>query len=77
MDITNLKENAGKLKEDLLKNIINVNDINAFLDNILDDENIKTPSEIQSEPKAPSTNNRSLTPTDIVTLFKSFLKNEM
>lgn len=76
MDITNLKENASKLKDDLSKNIIDINDINAFLDNILNDEDSKVPSEIPSEPKVPPTNNRSLTPTDIVTLFKSFLKTK-
>ena len=76
MDITNLKENAGKLKDDLSKNIINVNDINAFLDNILNDENNKTLSEIASESKIMSTNNKSLTQNDIITLFKSFLKTK-
>lgn len=76
MNIENIKENASKLKGDLSKNIINVNDINTFLDSILNDENIKTPSAIPSEPEALSTNNRSLTPTDIVTLFKSFLKTK-
>lgn len=76
MNIENIKENASKLKGDLSKNIINVNDINTFLDSILKDENIKTPSAIPSEPEALSTNNRSLTPTDIVTLFKSFLKTK-
>lgn len=76
MDITNLKENAGKLKDDLSKNIINVNDINAFLDNILNDENNKTSSEIASESKVMSTNNKSLTQNDIITLFKSFLKTK-
>lgn len=70
MDITNLKENASKLKGDLSKNIINVNDINAFLDNILNDENIKTPSEI------PPSNDNVLTENDIITLFKSFLKTK-
>lgn len=76
MNIENIKENASKLKDDLSKNIIDINDINAFLDNILNDENNKTSSEIASEPKVPPTNNRSLTPTDIVTLFKSFLKTK-
>ena len=76
MNIENLKENANKLKGNLSKNIINVNDINTFLDSILNDEDSKVPSEAPSEPKAPPTNNRSLTPTDIVTLFKSFLKTK-
>lgn len=76
MNIENLKENANKLKGNLSKNIINVNDINTFLDSILNDEDNKVPSEAPSEPKAPPTNNRSLTPTDIVTLFKSFLKTK-
>lgn len=76
MNIENIKENASKLKGDLSKNIINVNDINAFLDNILNDENIKTPSEITSESEVPSANEKSLTPNDIITLFKSFLKTK-
>lgn len=76
MNIENIKENASKLKDDLSKNIIDINDINTFLDSILNDEDSKVPSETQSEPKAPPTNNRSLTPTDIVTLFKSFLKTK-
>ena len=42
MNITNLKESASKLKDDLSKNIINVNDINMFLDSILNDEHTKT-----------------------------------
>lgn len=70
MDITNLKENASKLKDDLSKNIINVNDINIFLDSILNDEHTKTSSEIQ-----PS-NDKPLTENDIITLFKSFLKTK-
>lgn len=70
MDITNLKESASKLKDDLSKNIINVNDINIFLDNILNDEHTKTSSEIQ-----PS-NDKVLTENDIITLFKSFLKTK-
>lgn len=70
MNITNLKESASKLKDDLSKNIINVNDINVFLDSILNDENVKTSSEIQ-----PSTD-RPLTENDIITLFKSFLKTK-
>ena len=70
MDITNLKENASKLKDDLSKNIINVNDINVFLDSILNDEHTKTSSEIQ-----PS-NDKPLTENDIITLFKSFLKTK-
>ena len=69
MNIENIKENASKLKGDLSKNIINVNDINTFLDSILNDEDSKVPSEAPSEPEAPPTNNRSLTPTDIVTPF--------
>lgn len=44
MNIENLKENASKLKDDLSKNIININDINIFLDNILNDEDVKTAS---------------------------------
>lgn len=68
MNITNLKENASKLKDDLSKNIINVNDINIFLDSILNDEHTKTSSDI-----LPSTD-RPLTENDIITLFKSFLK---
>lgn len=70
MNITNLKENASKLKDDLSKNIINVNDINVFLDSILNDEHTKTSSEIQ-----PS-NDKPLTENDIITLFKSFLKTK-
>lgn len=70
MNITNLKENASKLKDDLSKNIINVNDINVFLDSILNDENAKTSSEIQ-----PS-NDKPLTENDIIALFKSFLKTK-
>lgn len=46
MDITNLKESASKLKDDLSKNIINVNDINIFLDSILNDEHTKTSPDI-------------------------------
>lgn len=76
MNIENIKENASKLKDDLSKNIIDINNINTFLDSILNDEDNKVPSETPSEPKAPPTNNRSLTPTDIVTLFKSFLKTK-
>ena len=67
MDITNLKESASKLKDDLSKNIINVNDINVFLDSILNDENAKTSPDI-----LPSTD-RPLTENDIIALFKSFL----
>lgn len=70
MDITNLKENASKLKDDLSKNIININDINVFLDSILNDENTKTSSEIPPSTDGP------LTESDIITLFKSFLKTK-
>lgn len=70
MDSTNLKENASKLKDDLSKNIINVNDINVFLDSILNDENAKTSPDI-----LPSTD-RPLTENDIIALFKSFLKTK-
>jgi hypothetical protein len=70
MDITNLKESASKLKDDLSKNIINVNDINVFLDSILNDENAKTSPDI-----LPSTD-RPLTENDIIALFKSFLKTK-
>lgn len=70
MDSTNLKENASKLKDDLSKNIININDINVFLDSILNDENAKTSPDI-----LPSTD-RPLTENDIITLFKSFLKTK-
>lgn len=70
MNIENIKENASKLKDDLSKNIIDINDINTFLDSILNDENIKTSSEI-----LPS-NNNVLTENDIITLFKSFLKTK-
>ena len=70
MNITTLKENASKLKDDLSKNIINVNDINMFLDSILNDEHTKTSSEIQ-----PS-NDKPLTENDIIALFKSFLKTK-
>ena len=70
MDSTNLKENASKLKDNLSKNIINVNDINIFLDSILNDEHTKTSSEIQ-----PS-NDKPLTKNDIIALFKSFLKTK-
>lgn len=76
MNIENLKENAGKLKDDLSKNIININDINMILDTILNDENNKASSEMVSESKVMSTNNKSLTPNDIITLFKSFLKTK-
>ena len=70
MNIENLKENASKLKDNLSKNIININDINIFLDNILNDEDVKTSSET-----LPS-NNKTLTENDIITLFKSFLKTK-
>lgn len=70
MNIENLKENASKLKDDLSKNVININDINAFLDNILNDEDVKTASE------TPPSNNKTLTENDIITLFKSFLKTK-
>ena len=70
MNITNLKENASKLKDDLSKNIININDINIFLDSILNDENAKASPDI-----LPSTD-RPLTKNDIIALFKSFLKTK-
>lgn len=70
MNIENLKDKASKLKDDLSKNVININDINAFLDNILNDEDVKTSSET-----SPS-NNKTLTENDIITLFKSFLKTK-
>lgn len=70
MNIETLKENASKLKDDLSKNVININNINIFLDNILNNENVETPSET-----LPS-NNKTLTENDIITLFKSFLKTK-
>lgn len=76
MNTANLKENAGKLKNDLSKNIVNINDINAFLDTILNNEDNKTPSETSSESEVLPTNDKSLTPNDIITLFKSFLKTK-
>lgn len=78
MNIETIKENASRLKGDLSKNIININDINAFLNNILNDENIKTPSETLSETSSetPASVNTPLTSNDIVTLFKSFLRTK-
>ena len=70
MNIANLKEHANKLKEDLSKNVINIDEINMILDSILNDDNIKKPSEI------PSSDNKPLTANDIITLFKSFLQTK-
>ena len=64
MNIENLKEHANKLKEDLSKNIINIDKINMILDSILNDDDVKKPSEI------PSSDNKPLTAHDIVTLYK-------
>lgn len=70
MNIANLKEHANKLKEDLSKNVINIDKINMILDSILNDDDVKKPSEI------PSSDNKPLTANDIVTLFKSFLQTK-
>lgn len=70
MNIVNLKEHANKLKEDLSKNVINIDEINMILDNILNDTDTKIPSEIHSS------DNKPLTANDIVTLFKSFLQTK-
>lgn len=70
MNIENLKEHANKLKEDLSKNVINIDEINMILDSILNDDDVKKPSEI------PSSDNKPLTANDIVTLFKSFLQTK-
>lgn len=70
MNIANLKEHANKLKENLSKNVINIDEINMILDSILNDTDTKTPSETSSS------NDATLTANDIVTLFKSFLQTK-